>query len=90
MAAQRKTGRPAWFKLFGHYSSLINAASDKAVGQALKASLAYLNGEPVPSLSDPLALAVLAVLKESVDESISDYQRRVEGGKKGASIRWDT
>ena len=83
----RKDGRASWFKVFLHQKSLIDAAPDADVGQALKAALQYFEDKTIPNL-DPLPMVVFATLKEHIDESFADYQKSVDGGKAGGDKRW--
>ena len=86
--AKKKNGRASWFKVFLHQKSLIDAVSDEAAGQALKAALQYFDNKTILELP-PLAGAVFATLKEHIDESFDDYQKSVDAGQSGGNKRWE-
>lgn len=77
-----KVGKPSWFKLFLHNKPILAAAPDEAVGVAVKAAMEYFESGVEPQL-DPFAAMIFSALKGGVDESIADYQKSVEAGKRG-------
>lgn len=77
-----KVGKPSWFKLFLHNKPILAAAPDEAVGVAIKAAMEYFESGEEPTL-DPFAAMIFSALKGGVDESIADYQKSVEAGKRG-------
>ena len=80
--------RPAWFKVPATLQPTLEFASDKQIGRAMRAAMAYfLTGEE--SRLDPMAQIVFANLKFSIDETLAAYQRNVEKGKKGGRPRKD-
>ena len=79
-----KEERPVWFKFFLNQKALIDAVPDEAAGKALKVALRYFDcGECPSSEIDPLVYAVFSSLKPYIDAAFSDFQKRVENGKKG-------
>ena len=83
----KKTGRPAWFKMFLHQKALIDSAQDETAGKALKAVFQYFDTGEVVEL-DQAAFIVFSAIKPYIDESYSDYQRSVETGRTGGNKRW--
>ena len=80
----KRASRPSWFKFFSNTKTMLEASSDESAGKAVKAAVAYLeNREGEVRDLDPLAMALFAALKESVDEAYADFERRVENGKTG-------
>ena len=86
MAKREK--RPFWFKLFLSIRPMLDAIPDESAGEAMKTALAYFEdrGCEIADL-DPLATALFAALKTSIDESYADFERSVESGKKGARTK---
>lgn len=82
-----KEKRPTWFKMFRNQKALIDSIPDEAVGKALKAVFQYFEDGEVMEMT-PLEFAVFSSIKPYVDESIEDYNRSVEAGKKGSEKRW--
>lgn len=83
----KPTGRPAWFKMFGHQHALIESVPDETAGKALKAVFRYFCTEEMEEL-DPLAFAVFSAIKPYIDESYADFRRSSEAGKNGMKKRW--
>lgn len=80
---------PSWWKLYAHNGPVIESVPDEAAGAALKAAYKYFEGEEVTQGSlDPLAYTVFCVLKNGVDQALSDYQTSREYGQRGAKTRW--
>ena len=77
-----KEKRATWFKIFLHQRAIMDAVPDDVLGRALKAAIAYLDTGEEAALS-PLEGAVYASMKQFVDESVADYQRDTDNGKKG-------
>lgn len=82
MAKREK--RPFWFKLFLSIRPMLDAIPDESAGKAMKTALAYFEdrGCEIADL-DPLATALFAALKTSIDESYADFDKRVENGRTG-------
>lgn len=76
-----KEKRASWFKVFRHQRKLIDSASNEEAGIGLKAAMAYFDGEEPPDNMPPFATAVFLCMQQYIDESFSDYERRVENGK---------
>ena len=85
--ARKRDGRPVWFKVFRNQRSTIDAVSDVAAGQAIKAAFHYADTGEVPAL-EPIAAVAFAAFREHIDEANSDYQKASEAGQKGNAIRW--
>ena len=53
---RKRSERPSWFKLFGHHESLMQIMPSGAVGDGVKAAMAYFNSGALPELEAPLPL----------------------------------
>lgn len=84
----KKSKRPTWFKLYSSNRGLVEAVPVEAAGQGLRLALAYFETGELPTIDDPLTLAVFNTLRASADEAIADYAASVEAGKAGAAERW--
>ena len=83
-----KEKRPSWFKVFLHQKPLIMELSDEAAGAALKAALTYLEGGEIPNdLSPSAEILFNAAFKPYVEESIKDYDKAIENGRKGGQAK---
>lgn len=79
-------GCPDWFKVHKILLAAAKAAGETATGEAVIAALTYFNDRQPQSVSDR-AIVIFALLKDWVDESLSDYAARVEDGKRGANMK---
>lgn len=80
----KKTGRPFWFKIDMSVKPLFDAIPDENAGRAIKAALEYFETRELDLLSlEPLTLAAFMAVKGFVDDSYSEYEQRIENGKKG-------
>lgn len=81
----KRLGRPFWFKLDMSVKPLIDAIPDENAGRAIKAALEYFETRQAVSSqdTDPLTLAAFLAMKGSVDNAYSEYEQRIENGKKG-------
>jgi hypothetical protein len=89
MARNRK---PTWFKVNIANKGALESIDDANVGKALKAALRYFESEGQDTaaeteIKDPTAKIAFGIFKQGADESIKDYQARVEDGKKGAAAK---
>lgn len=91
---RKRSERPSWFKLFGHHESLMQIMPSGAVGDGVKAAMAYFNSGALPELEDPFAIALFAALKPQIEEAYADYMKNIEngraGGRKSAALRAST
>lgn len=78
--------RPSWFKLFLHQETLIQDATEKHVGRALKAAMEYFKTREVPQL-DCVTRMLFLGFQKSIDEAFEDFARDQENGKKGGRPR---
>lgn len=83
----KSSSRAAWFKMFLHNKSLIDAVSDEAAGRALKAALHYFDTGELVEL-DALSKAVFAALKPYIDEAFADFQATSEKNRQNVRKRW--
>lgn len=80
----KKTGRPFWFKIDMSVKPLFDAIPDEDAGRAIKAALEYFETRELDLVSlEPLTLAAFLAVKGFVDDSYSEYEQRIENGKKG-------
>lgn len=86
----KKSGRPFWFKIDMSIKPLLDAVPDENAGRAIKAALEYFETrQSVFPNDDPLTLAPLIAMKTAVDDAYSEYEQRIENGKKGGRPRSD-
>ena len=78
----QKNKGPAWFKLWLHHRSMLEAVSDAVVGKAVKAALNYFDTGEIPEL-DQLELVVFSAIRADADDAYDTYRRDVENGRKG-------
>ena len=78
--------RPAWFKLFAHQAPMIQEATEKQVGRALKAAMHYFITREELKL-EPLSRMLFIDFKRYADEAFDDFARDLENGKKGGRPR---
>lgn len=81
-----KEKKPAWFKMYAHHTSLMDAMPDAVLGRSMKAAMHYFDTGVTEPL-EPLESAVFAALKPFMDEAIRQYEQDVENGKKSAKVR---
>ena len=85
-----KAKRATWWKMFYHQRAVIESVSDEEVGKGLKAAFQYFDGEEIDvEHLTPQAFTVFCVMRPYIDESIQDYAKAVEQGRKGANKRWE-
>ena len=77
-----KKNQPAWFRIYRHQGALIESVPDQAIGRALKGAMHYFETGEFPALSE-LEMAIFGTFRRSIDESVADYNLRVENGKRG-------
>ena len=77
---RKRSERPSWFKLFGHHESLMQIMPSGAVGDGVKAAMAYFNSGALPELEDPFAIALFAALRVTVDHCQSIVPAHGVGG----------
>lgn len=76
--------------MFYHQRAVIESVSDEEVGKGLKAAFQYFDGEEIDvEHLTPQAFTVFCVMRPYIDESIQDYAKAVEQGRKGANKRWE-
>ena len=78
--------RPSWFKLFAHQAPMIQEATEKQVGRALKAAMHYFITREELKL-EPLSRMLFIDFKRYADEAFDDFARDLENGKKGGRPR---
>jgi hypothetical protein len=81
-----------WFKNYATDEAIISNAKPVQVGAAFQAALQYfVFGEPLEEtealLNDPVTRLLYSMFKRRADESIEDYNKRVENGRKNAANR---
>ena len=82
-----------WFKNYATDEAIISNAKPVQVGAAFQAAIQYfVFGEPLEEtealLNDPVTRLLYSMFKRRADESIKEYQKQVESGKKGAANRY--
>ena len=86
--ARKRAEKPSWFKLFGDQEPLMQAMPDASVGAAVRGAMHYFNTGELPELTDPLAVAMFAMMRPHVEEAFEDFRRSVEAGKAAMEKRW--
>ena len=88
----KKSGRPFWFKIDMSIKPLLDAVPDENAGRAIKAALEYFETRQsvFPNDDDPLTLAPFIAMKTAVDDAYSEYEQRIENGKKGGRPRQES
>lgn len=82
-----KTGRATWFRLYLDQKAFIDGSDDAVVGQALKAALHYFSTGEVRTL-DGAAHALFCSFRESVDETIADFEAKSKRNAENVKKRW--
>ena len=82
----------SWFRIYSANRGAIESISDVKVGIALKAAIQYfdkgkVDEDAAAALSDPETKIAFGIFKQGADDSIEEYEARVEDGKKGAQAR---
>lgn len=83
-----KTGRATWFRIYLGQKAFIDGSDDAVVGQALKAALHYFSTWEVRTL-DGTAHALFCSFRESVDETIADFEATSKRNAENVRKRWD-
>lgn len=83
----KKSSGPQWFKFWGEWFPMIEAAPDEAVGKAVKGALRYFRNLDIPPMNDAVRM-IYQMLVNSIEEAKGDYQKSSEAGKKGNAKRW--
>lgn len=83
-----KTGRATWFRLYLDQKAFIDGSDDAVVGQALKAALHYFSTGEVRTL-DGTAHALFCSFRESVDETLADFEAKSKRNAENVRKRWD-
>ena len=89
MAKSRKI---PWFRVYTSSKGALQSIDDEKLGKALKAALKYFdnNGNfenTGNGIADKETLIAFNILKQGIDDSLEEYNARVEDGKKGAAAR---
>ena len=84
-----KEKRASWFKLFLHQKPMMDAVDDATLGKAIKAAMAYFETGEITDL-DPLGQVLFLSMKPYVEESLEDYEKKAEAGKKGGRPKKQT
>ena len=84
--------RVTWFRIYTTNRGAIESISDEKVGMALKAAFRYFGKGEVDedasaAFDDPETRIAFGIFKQGIDDSIEEYEARVEDGKKGAEER---
>jgi len=76
--AKNKEGRPEWFKIWRRNRAVIMAEclTREGRGKILENAFRYFDGESLLDM-EPVEQIAWAVIKQSIDESFSDYEARV-------------
>lgn len=83
-----KTGRATWFRIYLGQKAFIDGSDDAVVGQALKAALHYFSTGEIRTL-DGVAHALFCSFRESVDETLADFEVKSKRNSENVRKRWD-
>ena len=83
-----KDKRPSWFKMFRHQKPLIDSVSNETAGIVIKAAFEYFETGEIPQL-EPLEFALFSSIKQYIDESYEDFERKSEQNRQKALKRWN-
>lgn len=83
-----KTGRATWFRIYLGQKAFIDGSDDAVVGQALKAALHYFSTGEIQTL-DGVAHALFCSFRESVDETLADFEVKSKRNAENVRKRWD-
>ena len=83
-----KTGHATWFRIYLGQKAFIDGSDDAVVGQALKAALHYFSAGEVQTL-DGAAHALFCSFRESVDETLADFEAKSKRNAENVRKRWD-
>lgn len=83
-----KTGHATWFRIYLGQKAFIDGSDDAVVGQALKAALHYFSTGEVQTL-DGAAHALFCSFRESVDETLADFEAKSKRNAENVRKRWD-
>lgn len=83
-----KTGHATWFRIYLGQKAFIDGSDDAVVGQALKAALHYFSTGEVQTL-DGAAHALFCFFRESVDETLADFEAKSKRNAENVRKRWD-
>lgn len=81
-----------WFRNYATDEAIISNASPEQVGAAFQAVMQYfVFGEPEHNtavyLNDPVVRLLYSMFKRRADESLEEYAKKAEGGRKGALMK---
>lgn len=82
-----KTGHATWFRIYLGQKAFIDGSDDAVVGQALKAALHYFSTGEVQTL-DGAAHALFCSFRESVDETLADFEAKSKRNAENVKKRW--
>lgn len=82
-----KTGHATWFRIYLGQKAFIDGSDDAVVGQALKAALHYFSTGEAQTL-DGAAHALFCSFRESVDETLADFEAKSKRNAENVKKRW--
>lgn len=82
-----KTGHATWFRIYLGQKAFIDGSDDAVAGQALKAALHYFSTGEVQTL-DGAAHALFCSFRESVDETLADFEAKSKRNAENVKKRW--
>lgn len=90
MLRRKHDNQPVWLKLYTDTREMALAAPSDSLGDAVKGLFRLLEEPDYRGEDLSLAAKLLFLqLRRGTDESIREYQRAVDCGKRGAAMRWD-
>ena len=85
----RKKKRLDWFRVYTLNRRLLEEIAPEKVGLAFLDAMRYFEGggASIPAYDDTERRMAFRCFKLGADDSLEEYRRKVEGGKRGAEIK---
>ena len=81
---------PVYFRFFREVCEMFAFLDDEAAGRVIHAACDYFCDGTEPDALNKGEQRLFDRLRRDIDKSFSDYEKKVEGGKKGAALRYGT
>lgn len=90
--AGKKDKRPSWFKIYSSNRRTYDAIPNESLGAAFKAAMRYFEtggkDEAIAAgITDELTKIAFETFLTGVNESIEEYSKRVEDGRRGQEAK---
>lgn len=90
--AKQKDKKPSWFKIYSSNRRTYEAIPNESLGAAFKAAMKYFEAggkdeEIAAGIEDGLTKVAFETFLTGVNESIEEYNKRVEDGRRGQEAK---